>query len=78
MRVLGIHIAKSQLFYAVLDGTKTSPQLIKKDRLVTVDPKHVPQLMDWFETKFSDLLTNFKPDKIAYRLTLDPKKEQIF
>ncbi len=34
--------------------------------------------MDWFDTQFRSLLDQHKPDKIAYRLTLDPKKDQLF
>lgn len=78
MKILGIHLAKSQLRYAVLEGTIDSPTLVVKDRLVTVDPNNVPALMDWFDTQFRSLLDQHKPDQIAYRLTLDPKKEQLF
>ncbi len=42
MKILGIHLAKSQLRYAVLEGTIDSPALVAKDRLVTVDPNNVP------------------------------------
>lgn len=78
MRVLGIHISKGQFFHAVLEGTKSNPVLVEKRRLVTVDPNHVPELMDWYETTFAGLISQHAPDKIAYRLTLDPKKEQLF
>lgn len=78
MKVLGIHLAKAQLRYAVLEGTKDAPTLIDKDRLITVDPGNVPQLMDWFDTQFRALIDKHSPDRIAYRLTLEPKKEQIF
>lgn len=78
MRVMGVHIAKGQLFYAILEGTKSNPVLVKKDRLVTVDPKNVPQLMDWYETTFARLVSQHGPKRISYRLTLDPKKEQLF
>ena len=77
MGVLGIHIGKGQFFYAVLEGTKRRPILIKKNRLVTVDPQRVPQLMDWYDTQFRALLTEWSPERIAYRLTLNPNKEQI-
>jgi Holliday junction resolvasome RuvABC endonuclease subunit len=78
MKILGIHLAKSQLRYAVLEGTADSPTLVAKDRLVTVDPSDVPALMDWFDTQFRALLDQHQPDKISYRLTLDPKKDQLF
>jgi len=78
MRSLGIHIATSQLRYSVLEGTKSLPALVAKERLLTPDPKDVPALMDWFETQFNLLLDQSTPDRIAYRLTLAPRKDQLF
>ena len=78
MSVIGIHIAKEQLRYAVLEGSKDSPTLIAKDRLVTTDPNNVPELMDWYDSQFRQLLTNYLPKRIGYRLILEPKKDQIF
>jgi hypothetical protein len=77
MRVLGIHIATGQLRYSVLEGTKATPSLVAKDRLLTPDPKYAPALMDWFETQFTQLIGQLAPDRIAYRLTLAPKKDQL-
>lgn len=78
MAILGIHIATNQLRYAVLDGTRTSPLLLAKDRLLTPDPKHVPALMDWFESQFTKLVEEHSPIRIACRVTLQPKKAQLF
>lgn len=78
MKILGIHIAKSQLRYSVLSGTKDAPELLAKDKLVTVDPRNVPHLMDWYDTQFRALIDQHQPDKIVYRLTLEPKKEQLY
>jgi hypothetical protein len=78
MKVLGIHIATGQLRFSVLEGTKTSPSLIAKDKLTTLTPQQVPALMDWFDTQFGMMLDQHSPDKIAYRLTLAPKKPQLF
>jgi hypothetical protein len=78
MKTLGIHIAKSQLRYALLEGTKAKPILLAKKRLITVDPENVPALMDWFDTQFRSILDKLQPDTIGYRLTLEPKKEQLF
>jgi len=52
MKVLGLHIAKEQLRYSVLEGTKATPALLDKDRLLTTDPSDVPELMDWYESQF--------------------------
>lgn len=78
MKVLGIHIATSQLRYAVVEGTKKSPSLVDKGRLVTVDPKKPAPLMDWFDTEFRALLDRHTPNKISHRLTLAPNKPQLF
>jgi hypothetical protein len=76
--VLGLHLQKGFLRYAVLDGPSSGPALVAKDRLVTPDPSRVPALMDWYDTKFRQLLDDFRPHRISYRLTLDPKKDQLF
>ncbi len=78
MKVLGIHLAKGQLRYALLDGTKDTPVLVEKGRLLTPDPADVPQLMAWYDSQFQELLTRLAPDKIAYRVALSPRKEQLF
>ena len=78
MKVLGIYIATGQLRYAVLEGTKETPSLIAKERLLTADPANVVELMAWYESEFVRLLDTYTPDRIACRLTLEPKKEQLF
>lgn len=78
MRILGLHVQKGALRWAVLDGTKGAPVRVDHGRLVTPDPEQVPALMDWFESQFGRLIDEFAPDSIAYRLTLDPTKEQLF
>jgi len=78
MKTIGFHLAKEQLRYSVLEGTKIAPKLVTKDRLVTIDPDDVPALMDWFDTQFREILEQHKPERIGYRLTLEPKKEQLF
>lgn len=78
MRVLGLHVHKGALRWAVLEGTKSVPVRVDHGRLVTPDPEHVPALMDWFESQFGRLIDDFSPDAVAYRLTLEPTKEQLF
>ena len=78
MTVLGVHIATGQLRYSVLEGTKANPVLVSKDKLPTPDPNNPPALMDWYETQFHLILDQSAPDRIAYRLTLAPRKEQLF
>jgi hypothetical protein len=77
MKVLGIHIATGQLRYSVLEGSKASPALVAKERMLTTEPKDAPPLMDWYESQFNLILDRYAPDRIAYRLTLAPKKNEL-
>jgi hypothetical protein len=78
MRVLGVHVLTGQLRYSVLEGAKVTPSLIAKDRLITPAADDVPALIDWYETQFNLILDKFTPDRVAYRLTLGPNKNQLF
>ncbi len=78
MKVLGVHIATGQFRYSVLEGTKIAPVLVVKDRLVTPATTDVPALMDWYESQFNLIINQSAPERIAYRLTLAPKKNQLF
>lgn len=78
MKILGIHLLKGELRYTILKGTKQKPILIDKNRLSTISTSNIPELMDWFETNFNQLIAKLGPEKIAYRLTLNPKKDQLF
>ena len=78
MKTIGFHLAKAQLRYSVLEGSRSAPVLIHKERLVTIEPGDIPALMDWFDTQFNAILSQYSPGAIGYRLTLEPKKEQIF
>ncbi len=77
MKVIGIHIATGQLRYSVLEGSKASPTLVAKEKMLTTDPKNAPPLMDWYESQFNLIFDQHSPDRIAYRLTLAPKKDQL-
>lgn len=77
MRVLGLEIIKGQLRYSVLEGTKEEPSLIGKNRIVVPEMESIPELMDWFDSEFDELISKYKPSKIAYRLALEPRKQQM-
>lgn len=76
MKTLGFCIQKNVARYAVVDGGKRSPQLLAKGRLQTPDPEDVPALMDWFDTQFTQLIADHKPDLISYKLSLEPNLAQ--
>jgi hypothetical protein len=75
--VLGLHLQKGYLRYAVLEGPRSKPTLLSRGRLVTPDPSAVPALMDWYDSQFHQLIAKFGPRKVSYRLTLTPSKEQL-
>lgn len=76
MKALGISLHKDYLRFAVLEGSKTNPTLVEKGRIKTTDPDEVPQLMDWFETQYSQLISVHAPGVVAYKLVLEPKLDQ--
>lgn len=78
MEILGIHLLKNELRFSSLTGSRSSPILKAKGRILTTNPNDAPVLMDWYDSQFRQLITNHRPDSISYRLTLSPKKEQLF
>ncbi|ENT5106601.1 hypothetical protein [Pseudomonas aeruginosa] len=77
MRVLGVHLLKGEFRFGVLEGTRQQPVLVVSRRVVTLSHDYAPSLMDWYDSQFRQLLASYAPERIAYRLTLDPKKEQL-
>jgi len=77
MRVLGFNLQKGHIRYSVLEGTKDAPILVEKNRHKVITASSTSDLMDWFETTFDSLISRVMPDKIAYRLALEPRKAQI-
>ena len=77
MPVLGIVLQKNFMRFSVLDGDRDGPIFIDKGRIATCDPKDVPQLMDWYETSFQQIIAEYHPSIIAYKLSLDPNIEQL-
>ena len=77
MKTLGFNLQKGQIRYSLLEGTKDNPILIEKNLHKVISSPSIPNLMDWFETTFQSLIIRLEPDKIAYRLALEPKRVQI-
>jgi len=78
MKVLGINILSGKIYYCVLEGSKSSPSLIEKERVVTLSTTQVPAQMDWFETTLENLINRISPEKIAYRQSLNLNKSQQY
>ncbi len=78
MKVLGFDLSKNEIRYSLLEGRIKEPVLVEKERLVVLSTTRVPELMNWFETTYDSLITRMKPDKVAYRLSLEPLRDQMF
>ncbi len=77
MAVLGISLVKNGFRYCVLDGNNDSPTIINFNK-IEISLSHNPQkLMNWYETTFQNLITNFSPTIIGLKVTLDAKKDEI-
>ena len=77
MAIVGFDLHKGFLRYSVLDGNKAAPVLVYKERHTVLQTESIPELMDWFESTFRSILTQYTPTGISYRLSLEPKKDQI-
>jgi hypothetical protein len=77
MSTIGFDLQKGFLRYSVLDGTKSNPLLISKEKLSILRTNSEPQMMNWFDSTFRAVLGRSNPDSIAYRLSLEPNLAQI-
>ena len=77
MKVLGVNLLQGELRYSLITGVRGAPQLVDRGRRIVVS-EDSPELMDWFESTFDEIIDSTKPDKLAYRLVLNPKKKQIY
>lgn len=77
MKIVGFDIHKGFLRCSILEGTKSNPMLVYKERRTVLSTDSIPDLMDWFESTFEEIIVSHRPNKIGYRLSLEPKKEQL-
>jgi len=68
--VLGLSMYSDHFYWAVLDGTLQSPNLLAKHREPTPANTDDGTLMDWFATKFDNLIAEYRPSSAAFRLLL--------
>lgn len=78
MRCLGFAIKKGEIWYAVLDGDKkTNSQIIFTGKhLFRAESCDTDLMMDFYNL-FDEILTQYCPDKIAYKLHLESNLKQI-
>ena len=77
MKVLGINLETKSFRLAVMDGTKETPNLIEKEKVVFNSALSIRDLMDWYETTFLEIINRVDPDRISIKLTLNGRKDQI-
>ena len=67
---IGFTFSTNDFRYGVVDGNKSSPILIDKNRIVYPRSMTIRQHSGWFETQINLLLDNYSPDNVAYKLPL--------
>lgn len=77
MTVLGINFKKGEIRFTALQGTKAKPILVEKGAHAVITAQTTPHLLNWFETTFEEMINRLKPDRLAYKLLLSPKKQQL-
>ena len=79
MKVLGIDIISWKIYFALLEWTNKIPKLLKKWRYeISFDKNKIPELMDFFDSTFKEMIHKHSPDIVSYKLKLDPTKDQMF
>jgi len=68
--ILGLSMYSDHFYWAVLGGTLQSPSLLAKHREPTPTNMDDGVLMDWFATKFGNLIAEHQPSSAAFRLLL--------
>lgn len=76
MRCMGIAIKKNEIVYAIVEGNS------KNDAIIHTIDKQIfrvesDTLMMDFSNIFVEIITKYKPDRVAYKLYLDAKIQQI-
>ncbi|MCT3773364.1 hypothetical protein [Elizabethkingia anophelis] len=70
MKTIAFTFSTNDFEYVVLTGTKASPVLHSKGKILLPTNHDIPQTVAWFETQLELLLNNIQPDNVCYRLTV--------
>lgn len=76
MKCLGIAIKKNEVWYSVVDGVQMNTAIIIDTGKQNYRAESQSLMMD-FSNIFIELITKYKPDRVAYKLYLDAKMQQI-
>ncbi|MGA2404201.1 MAG: hypothetical protein ABSG91_21265 [Syntrophobacteraceae bacterium] len=67
MRVLGIRCSNSDFAYAILDGTKDTPEVIHLDRLQYPVKYSEPEQLHWFYQELTSIISKYAPAAIVIK-----------
>lgn len=70
MTTMAFTFSTNDFEYVVLTGTKTSPILHSKGKILLPANHDIPQTVAWFETQLELLLNSIMPAQVCYRLTI--------
>ena len=77
MKILGFNISKARLAYCLVEGSKSNASLIDHG-YEKFDPiRPIPEMANYFKQTFSELIKKSEPYGIAYRMSLESKKDSI-
>lgn len=77
MRVLGFNISKDKIAYCLVEGQKSDCQLVVRSIEKFDSSQSIPELTNFFREAFLEIINRQKPDKLAYRMSLEGKKASI-
>lgn len=70
MTITAFTFSTNDFEYITLTGTKTSPVLQSKGKILLPANHDIPQTVAWFETQLELLLNNINPNRVSYRLSI--------
>lgn len=75
---IGFAIKKNELWYSVLEGTNDQDvNIIECKKHNFQSSENAKDLMFTFKNLFSEIIGQYSPNNVVYKLSLDTKKDQI-
>jgi hypothetical protein len=71
MKVLALTFTSNDIDCCLLSGTKVSPTLVSKQKILLPANHNVPTMTAWFETQLELILETTQPDLVTYKLTIN-------
>lgn len=71
MKALGFNIKKGELWFCLLEGDRAAPAFLAQDRHRFDAEQPRTGLAHFFKQTFGEVIDHTKPDRLAYRVSLD-------